>query len=334
MMAIAFRNVMIALLFAVALVPMAFATGTSFTDPCYEGSISSVSIGFVPDAGPGESINGTLEISNTCEGGTSIEWVGTVEISLGNITDDQVVISSTSIYVDSVARPDLDVPAVLVFKSVPFAVRPHVLVDGLLCDSGLGCENETWNGNTRTFSVAVDGFSNYSLQGRQDFDVYSDPEPELRDRVYQTIDLNDSNRNTQFKCVVQIYGENQLGEYVLVQTNPERKVAARLWGSPDANNPESLGYFPTENGLANVYFNGKTLTGYLDLEYVVMCASNTTSLVYEEPLSTRYIPAGRSIVGRGVWFTSDSNAFFLIIAVVGGVLLLWVLVNAYRRSFR
>jgi hypothetical protein len=189
-----------------------------------------------------------------------------------------------------------------------------VLKDGSSCTE---C-NTSYNAFFHELTVEVAGFSNYSLLGRKDFTVYSDSQPELASKVYQTIDLGDVNRDVDFSCIVQIFGQNPSGEYVLLQTNPLREVQAKLLGNPDANQPESLGYFPTKAGVANVYFRGdiQPMAGYEDFEYVAQCSSNTTKLVYEEPISTRYPELGRSMTGRGIWLTQDSNAFFLVIILV------------------
>lgn len=309
-----------------------FAHGALAADPCIDTQFSSVLIGFDAAPDPDAPINGTLVLSGVCTPSpVEVEWSDPLVLELGPILTGEVVISENSVFVDSVLRPDLDKPATLVFRNLKFAVQPDVYKDGHLCDELLGnCTNKLWDQATRTFSFDVAGFSNYTLQGLQDFTVYSDPQPELRSRVYQTIDLGDGNRDREYKCVVQLYGQNEVGEFVLIQTNPQRNVPAKLLGNPDTNNPESLGYFKTENGLANVYFDGTVLAGYTDVEYVAMCADNSTKLVYEESLSTRYVPMGRSMVGRGVWLTSGSNLFFIVIAVVGGLLALWLFFAFFR----
>jgi hypothetical protein len=264
-----------------------------------------------------------LGIENSCASGTSVQWTDPVDISvLGPVLQDEVIIAPTFVYVDTAARPDLDKPATLVFRSIPFAVEPEVLKDGSSCNTGC---NVSFDSMTRDLTVDVAGFSNYSLTSRRDFLVYSDQQPELKAKVYQTIDLGDSLRNEEFSCIIQIYGVDVNGNYVLVQTNPQRQVQARMFGSPDQNQPESLGYFPTKNGVANVYWDGGAVAGYNDFEYVAMCSSNSTKLIYEEPISTRYSPVGRSMVGRGIWLTDGSNALFIILGIVlvviGGLLI-------------
>jgi hypothetical protein len=257
-----------------------------------------------------------LTVKNICMQSAEIVWDGAVNLSLGNITEGEVILGDGFIYVDSAARPDLDRPATLTFKNVPYMLEPAVLRDGEVCGDCVVDFNQA----AKTVLVDVSGFSNYSLEARKDFTLYSDAQPELASKVYQTIDLGDGNRSEVFKCIVQIYGRNEGGEYVLVQTNPKRDVVAKPFGNPDPNLPESLGYFKTENGLANVYYDGAALAGYEELEYVAQCAGNSSKYVYEEPISTRYKPVGRSLVGRGIWLASGGNAFYLVIAVVLGVL--------------
>jgi hypothetical protein len=312
-----------------ALMPFVSAIQVNISDVCYEGSFNAVYIGFEPGAEP-DTVNGTMVIQNECAGGTSVEWEEPIGVSLGDVIDGDVIVGDEFVYVDSVARPDLDSPAVLTFRNVRFAVQPEILVDGDECGFVEGCTGEVWNPVERTFTVNVSGFSNYSLQGLQEFTVYSDTEPELKSRVYQSLDLGNSYRAETFKCIVQIYGQNNVNQFVLVQTNPQRKVPAKFFGNPDTNNPESLGYFPTENGLANVYYDGSSLAGYQDLEYVVQCANNATKLTYEESISTRYSPAGRSLVARGVWLTDGVNAAYLAIGMVLIVFLVLLVLKFVR----
>lgn len=283
------------------------ASGTDFSDVCYTSTHTSDG-----------DITNDLRIVNSCAANSYIEWPELNLTILGNVTDGDVYIGLNWMFVDSSLRPDLDVPATLVFSGHSFAVEPEVLRDGVLCSS---C-NLTYRGGR--IEVDVPGFSNYSLQGRQDFTVYSDQEPELDTKVYQTVDLGNAYRSTDFACVVQVFGQNEQLEWVLVQTNPERAVQGKILGNPDMNQPESLGYFPTENGVANTYFRNHRINGYNDFELVVQCTSNSTKLVYEESISTRYIPAGRAVVSRGVWLTDGDNAFYVVIIVIGGIILLWV----------
>jgi hypothetical protein len=164
----------------------------------------------------------------------------------------------------------------------------------------------------------------------QQFTLQSDFEPELKAKNYQTIDLGPAYRAEEFACIVQIYGRNKANQFVLVQTNPKREVQARLLGNPDPNQPESLGYFPTKNGIANVYFTNDNLYGYSDFEYVAQCVSNSTSLVYEESISTRYSPIGRAAVSRGVWLTDGSNAFYASVYAVFGFFAILILLMVWR----
>jgi hypothetical protein len=253
---------------------------------------------------------------------------------LGDIQDEEVIVTDTWVYVDSAARPDLDVPATLFFNNPPFAVEPKVLKDGSDCPAPT-C-NSTYVPELDRLTVQVAGFSNYSLTARQDFIVYSDTAPELDNKVYQTLDLGDGSRNTSYSCIVQIFGASAdtPGQWVLVQTNPAREVQAKLLGNPDTNQPESLGYFPTVNGMANVYFRDQNIPGYADFQYVSQCVTaNGTKLIYEEPISTRYHPFGRSMVGRGVWLTSGTNMLFLILAAVMVVIGVFLVIRMGKTWF-
>jgi len=300
----------------------------NMTDPCYT-NVPAVRIYFT---------NETLDmvdnfgVVNTCSDGTSVRWVDPIDLSiLGPVTDDQVVVTKTSIFVDSALRPDLDAPATLIFKKIPFAVEPEVLRDDFPCGDCV----VTFDPTDNDLYVSVTGFSNYSLSGRKDFIVYSDTQPEMDKKVYQTIDLGDVNRATEYSCIVQIFGQSASnpGQWVLVQTNPQREVQARLLGNPDQNQPESLGYFRTTGGMANVYFRDQNIPGYSDFEYVAQCSSNSTKLIYEEPISTRYHPMGRTAVSRGVWMTDGNNMYFLVAYALGGLVIVWILWVVIRKTF-
>lgn len=284
-----------------------------------------------------EGLSYGMTIENTClppeptnvVKSVEVDWVDPVNLTLGPIRSGDVETGDNWFYVDSAIRPDLDQPAVLKFINHGFVTSPDVL------RNGFPCTNCTVEFDPKVVEVTVPGFSNYSLTGAQDFTVYSDEQPELKTKTYQTVDLGNLYRNqTDFACVVQIFGKNPLNQWVLVQTNPERQVQARMFGSPDANQPESLGYFPVKNGLANTYFRGDKLFGYMEFQMVIQCASPTQLLVYEEPISTRYSPAGRALTSRGVWFTDGANAAYVIFYAVGGLIVLWVLVLVFRRTFR
>jgi len=309
------------------------APGATFTDPCYAEEHLAVAIYFgggnITDTG----LTGQMQVENTCTG-TKLNFQDDLNLTtFGEIQDGEIVIADDFVYVDAVMRPDLDVPAIITFTTDSYLFQPNVLLDGYDC--GGSC-NETYNSLTDELFVEVGGFSNYSLTARQDFTLHSDFEPELREKVYQTVDLGDSNRATDFKCIVEIFAQNEASQYILVQTNPERAVQARILGNPDTNQPESLGYFPADHGMANVYFRGDEVAAYADFIYVATCSSNSTQLIYEESISTRHSPLGRKTFGRLIWLTdmSGRNAFFLSVYVVGLLFLLWMARMIYVRTIR
>ena len=221
---------MVVVVFLVLLSSVLASGGVNFTDPCY-GTSLSITVSFDSFV----QVYADFGITNDCVG-TSIDWVDPVNLTvLGDVMEGEVVMGKTFAFVDSVARPDLDYPATIVFRAIPFASEPDILRDGVLCS--LSICNATIDMSARTIVLEVTGFSNYSLLGKKEMTVYSDDQPELRDKVYQTIDLGDANRDEEFSCIVQIYGLNPSRELVLLQTNPERQVQARLFGSPDVNQP-------------------------------------------------------------------------------------------------
>lgn len=279
-----------------------------------------------------------LRLKDTCAengGGNEIEYKN-INLTLGAIQEDEVIITDNSIYVNSNLRPDLNQPAKIYFRNQPYAVQPEILRDSTSClPPDCVIEEYTTNGQ---LTVNVSGFSNYTLQGRQDFTVYSDEAPELKGgKVYQVLDLGNTHRGTQFKCQVMIFADDRDGELVLVQTNPERTVQAKLLGNPDTNQPESLGYFPTENGVANVYFREDTLVGYNQFQYVAQCQSNSTQLVYEETIVPVEPPLGRGFASWAVWFTTDNdgeNSFFLVLYFILGILVFGLAVMFIRQTAR
>lgn len=276
-----------------------------------------------------------FRLKDDCAGGNEIEYTQPINLTLGAIQEDEVIITDDSVYVDSALRPDLDQPARLIFRNQPFAVQPSVLRDDTSCLPP-DCNIESYS-TTGELRVNVSGFSNYTLQGRQDFTVYSDEEPELQGKIYQVLDLGNTHRGTEFKCQVMIFAENADAELVLVQTNPEREVQGKILGNPDSNQPESLGYFPSENGVANVYFRNDLLVGYTDFQYVAQCQSNTTQLVYEETIRPVNSPLGRNFAGRAVWLTTDNdgqNSFFLVLYFIGAIIGIALLLMFYYRVVR
>jgi len=299
------------------------APGGNFSDSCY--SESHIDYGDL-------SLN--LRITHSCNASARyVEWSSVNLTALGDIVDGEVIIGGEWMLVDSIMRPDLDAPATLVWTSSPFAVVPNILDDGTTCSA---CNVSIVGAR---LEVQVPGFSNYSLTAKQEFTVYLDEQPELKGKVYQMIDLGNSRRGEEYACIVQIFGRSDAtGAWVLVQTNPERKVQARILGNPDVNQPESLGYFPTVKGMANVYFRNDNIVGYSDFQYVAQCSNNATALIYEEPISTRYSPAGRTLVARGVWLTDgvnneSSNAFYVMVWIIGGIFVIWfggMVVKSFR----
>lgn len=302
---------------------------------CFSNSESLTGIGVSVDFGtPANVTNRTVfKLRDDCSGGNEIEYTGAVDLVLGPVDEGEVVITSDSIYVDTNLRPDLDKPAIITFRDQPFAVQPGLLRDGEEC-SPPDCQVISYISGE--FEANVSGFSNYSLQGRQDFQVHSDEAPELQGKVYQVLDIGDSNRAEEFACVVMIFAEDRNNELVLVQTNPERQVQAKLLGNPDQNQPESLGYFPTTKGVANVYFRNDLMVGYTEFQYVAQCNSNSTNLVYEETIIPVHSPLGRGFASRAVWLTTDNdgeNAFFLVLYVIGGFVLITAVWFALSRLF-
>jgi len=296
------------------------APGVDFADSCYNGSYTLSG-----------DLSLDLTVVNTCQGGSYVVWDSVNQSILGVVVDDEVVIGKSWMYVDPAARPDLDAAATLVFMNIDFAVAPDVLVDGTTCSS---C-NVTHFPTLGRLDVEVPGFSNYTLTAQQDFTVYSNDDPYLESKVYQTIDLGDARRGVEHACIVQIFVRNHDGAWVLAQTNPERAPQGRLFGDVDLNQPESLGYFPTVNGIANTYFRDDKLWGSMDLQRVIQCTTNSSSvLVHEASINTDYFPVGRGLTARLLWWNSEDNAFYGSFMLLGGLIVVWVALMIWRRSIR
>jgi hypothetical protein len=172
----------------------------------------------------------------------------------------------------------------------------------------------------------------YVPTGSKDFSVYSDPSAELRGKTYQLLDLGDARRATDYRCFVKVFGKNQGGDWVLIQTNPERSVGRPLQ-TMDPNQPESLGYFKAVNGMANVYYRGDALQAYGNYLYVAECVTpeaSTTKLVYEEDISPVLEPAGRGLQGRTLWLVEGSNAFYVIAALAVLLVGVWIVTAVWR----
>jgi hypothetical protein len=297
---------------------------------CHEAQFLSVALTLQP--GVQYDPQGVLQVvpipNCTSRQTTEIAWTESVNLVYGAVQEGDIIIGDRFVFVDSAIRPDLDVPATLTFRNVGFAVQPEVLRDGQSCED---CSS-SFSFEQQVVVVNVTGFSNYSLQGRKDFTVMGDPRPELLGKTYQVIDLGDARRSEQYSCVVMLFGKDSLGRFVLVQTNPERKVQSRLFGSPDANQPEALGYFPTVNGVANVYFRNDNIASYYDFEYVAMCQNNATQLVYEESIVPVRSPAERPIVSTVGWMKDNDgmNVVSVITYVILGIIVLFTLMRVFR----
>jgi hypothetical protein len=305
----------------------ALAVAADFTDlnaTCYSGSSSTAGVG---DNRP------QFTLVDACNNNNEIDYLDTVVLSLGAIQPDEVMMGADWVYVSSSLRPDLDVAAEITMVNTDYAVQPTVLNDGVVCGS---CGIVSFDDRSGTLIFNVTGFSNYSLTNRQDFTVHSDEAPELHGKVYQVVDLGSSYRSEEFACNVMIFANDADNELVLVQTNPEREVQGRLFGDTDQQQPESLGYFPTQSGVANVYFRNDMMVGYTDFKYVAKCQSNSTQLIYEETITPVQAPLGRGFASWAVWFTTDNdgeNSFFLVFYIIAGVIALWVVVLFIRKTF-
>jgi len=84
-------------------------------------------------------------------------------------TTNNIVIQPRSIYVDSTALPDLDVPASLTFRNTGYTTLEQfdVYKDGVECTDCV--EGDIVNG---TFNMNVTGFSNFTLRDGIDYATY------------------------------------------------------------------------------------------------------------------------------------------------------------------
>ncbi len=319
-------------LFIILILSFQFALASDFSGldaDCYSNSVSltgnpvQINFGFVAEN------RTTFTLKNSCDSNNEIDYDEPIILTLGPVQEDEVIITDEWVYVDSTLRPDLDVPATIRMNELPYIYEPDILKDGLDC--GSDCTVQTYVNGVLVFNVS--GFSNYSLSGRQDFNLYSDEAPELQGKIYQTIDLGVGYRSQEFSCVIMVFAEDRDGELALIQTNPEREPKGRLFGDVDTNQPESLGYFRTQNGVANVYYRNDLLAGYAEYQYVASCQSNTTQLIYEETFRPVITPLGRQFTAWSIWFNTDNdgeNNFLIVFYVIVGVVVLWLVVLFYR----
>jgi len=291
---------------------LAVAPSVNLSD-CYDYSTIAIDDGSVDD----------LIIFGVCNNTASIEWTSILNLTtLGEISSG-VIIDKNAIFVNSLTRPDLDERAHLSFTNTNYMIEPDVLKDGVNCSD---CDNITYDKDTRTIEFDVSGFSNYSLTHSQDMDVYTDDEAYLKDAVYQTIDFGAT--NDTYKCVVMIF-DKESGN--LLQSNPRRQKREKdvLSISTDLNlednSPEYLGYFKSENGLANVYYEKNLLIGYASYIYVAKCHSNAGVVKnYEEIITPQYWELFKDAPARWVWWSeSASVAVWVIISFLIFVLIIW-----------
>jgi hypothetical protein len=290
---------------------------------CYSFSTGSLSDDNVTD----------LVISEVCGGYGSIDWTGhNLNLSALGAIAGGVVISDGKVSVDVGVRPDLDFPAVITAKRLRYVYQPEVLKDGVSC--GSGCDIIDWSHSILVFNVS--GFSVYNFTGRQDMVVQSDVRADLQNKVYQVVDLGATNETA--KCFVMVFDRNGS----LIQTNPPRerqgssvRVLSSSSDSSAQNMPENLGYFPTENGIANVYYRKDLLVGYNEFIYVVKCNTVVDEYVYEERMIPQYKQAFKSLPARLAWYNNPDNASTIVLValfvVCGGLIVYWLIRKAMGR---
>ena len=287
---------------------------------CYNFSTISVDDGSVDD----------LVITEVCNGSGSIEWTADLNLTALGEINTGVVIDENTIQVNSLLRPDLDARAHLTFNTHAFAMQPDILEDGESC---VTCDNATWDRNSGVYEVDVTGFSTYTLTSQQDMTVYTDDEAYLEDMVYQTIDFGAA--NLTYKCVVMIF-DDATGK--MIQSNPRRQTTSKtsvlsVSTNMDDNSPEYLGYFQSENGLANVYYQKDLLIGYNSYIYVAKCHTATgLEKVYEERITPQYWEMFKSAPSKWIWWTNSASvATWMIIFIIIAGLIIWY---GIRNNFR
>ncbi|MGV8087054.1 MAG: hypothetical protein ACP5N1_05485 [Candidatus Woesearchaeota archaeon] len=100
------------------------------------------------------------------ENSGNILFDGYTDLSGGGDISSNIIISSTSVYINSTALPTLNRSAVITLIGVPFG---NVLLwrDGVICDD---CNILSLSGNTLIFNVT--GFSNYSITSTSKLETY------------------------------------------------------------------------------------------------------------------------------------------------------------------
>ena len=307
------RKIIYLVLFVFSLSLVSAASVNVSLGPCYDYSTVASDDGDVDD----------LVIEEICSNTGAIDWTGsTLNLTVLGVIDSGVSISNGTIVVNSLLRPDLDERAHLTFNNLNFVIEPTILRDGEDCPSNV-CENATYSLTEESYEVDVIGFSIYTLTARQDMTVYTDSEAYLKPEIYQTIDFGPT--NTTYKCVVMIFDRDNKN---LLQSNPRRQKrdADVLSISTDLNlednSPEYLGYFKSENGLVNTWYQKDLLIGYDTFIYVAKChGSDGSEKVFEELIIPHYWEAFKSTPARWVWWTDSASVstwmiFFIAISLL------------------
>ena len=307
------KKIIYLFLFVISLSLVSAAAPNVSLGPCYSFSTVASDDGAVTD----------LVIEESCSNAGEVDWTGsTLNLTVLGSINTGVSIGNGTITVNSLLRPDLDQNAHLTFNNLNFVVEPNILRDGVVCPSNV-CENSTFDLSENSYEVDVTGFSTYTLTARTDMTVYTDSEAYLKPEIYQTIDFGPT--NITYKCVVMIFDRDNKN---LLQSNPRRqkREADVLSISTDLNlednSPEYLGYFKSESGLVNSWYQKDLLIGYDTFIYVAKChGSDGSEKVYEELIIPHYWEPFKSAPARWVWWTESASVstwmiFFIAISAL------------------
>lgn len=179
--------------------------------------------------------------------------------------------------------------------------------------------------------------SDYTPTGRQDFQVWIDPQPTLEGYVYSSVEIPVTNgqivvilgetnvsmtynvTDLDWKCINILFAyDNSSGtpRYIHVQSNPPHDPPNLIGSGETGQRPEDLGYFQIHAGLGNMYFRNSGLVAYNQYLFVAKCANGNASLIYEEDISPLYKEFTGGAAARGVWFTQNASYIVLFLAVI------------------
>lgn len=154
--------------------------------------------------------------------------------------------------------------------------------------------------------------------------IQYDDNPEFnspKDRIGWVVELDDVNKPYNFTCISYVMKNNEL-----IQTNPKYVKKNNNFINFIFPIIEEGTYFPTENGLANVYFTTENLKidGIQNFTFGVQCKYGTETLTEERIVIPTY--KNIDVAPRLIWGMDNSGNIIGLMFLVFVVLILtfWI----------